>query len=174
MAFKIKDYILPAGVLAALGVAYWWYTNQTPSPSPSPSPTPTPSPSPSPTPTPTPTPTQDIIAITPVLTGTVPKVIMNIRNWTGAAPSWLWSIGHPFGVNSVGSETAGGTVTSGAASFDYEISFPTSIDQESNHFFVEVTTRTNPGGAFYTENGYIHITGMRPNWNIVYQQGLHP
>ena len=172
MAFKIKDYILPAGVLAALGVAYWWYTNQTPSPSPSP--TPTPSPSPTPTPTPIPFPNQDIIAITPVLTGTVPKVIMNVRNWTRDTTPWIWGINHPFGVNSAGTDTANGTVTDGTDNFNYEISFPTSDDEDSNHFFVTVMTRTNPGGAFYTENGFIHITGMRPNWNITYQQGQQP
>lgn len=173
MAFKIKDYILPAGVLAALGVAYWWYTNQTPSPSPSPTPTPSPSPSPTPTPTPTPTPSQDIIAITPVLTGTVPKVIVNIRNWTRDTASWIWSIGHPFGINATGTEMGGGTVTN-AASLDYEISFPTSDDEDSNHFFIECMTRTNPGGAFYSETGFINITGQRPNWNITYQQGQQP
>lgn len=122
-----------------------------------------------------PYPGQAIIHVTPVLTDTVPKVIVNIRNWLREPQLWDWGIEHPFGVNRKGTDRDSGQVVD-ANSINYEIRFPTSDDEDSNHFQITATTINRSSGIphVYVEQGFIHITGQRPNWNIVYQKGISP
>lgn len=123
-----------------------------------------------------PYPGQVVIHVTPILTGTVPKVIVNIRNITGIpANGWFWQLEHPFGVSNTGTDRQNGFVT-GVSNIDTEISFPTSNDEDSNHFAITAGFHNKDAIPFrqYIETGFIHITGQRPNWNIVYQVGSVP